>query len=84
MVNVECVSDFNEQPDLHLSFYYNGVMHNVDIKLPVSFSSPICSFKFQVCHYDFSDLGEQVHRADRHEWRGVLLPVEKSQHAFPG
>ena len=36
MVNVECVSDFNEQPDLHLSFYYNGVMHNVDIKLPVS------------------------------------------------
>ena len=33
MVNVECVSDFNEQPDLHLSFYYNGVMHNVDIKL---------------------------------------------------
>ena len=36
MVNVECVSDFNEQPDLHLSFYYNGVMQNVDIKLPVS------------------------------------------------
>ena len=53
MVNVECVSDFNEQPDLHLSFYYNGVMHNVDIKLPVSFSSPICSFKVQFCHYEF-------------------------------
>ena len=46
MVNVECVSDFNEQPDLHLSFYYNGVMHNVDIKLPVSFSSYFNQDKF--------------------------------------
>ena len=53
MVNVECVTDFNEQPDLHLSFYYNGVMHNVNIKLPVSFSSPLFSFKFRFCHCEF-------------------------------
>ena len=34
--------------------------------------------------YHFTDLGEQVHRTNRHEWRGLLLPVEKSQHAFTG
>jgi AP-2 complex subunit alpha len=36
MANVECVTDFDEQPDLHLSFYYNGEMKNVDIKQPIS------------------------------------------------
>ena len=84
MVNVECVSDFNEQPDLHLSFYYNGVMQNVDIKLPVSSSYPYLPSNFNFFIIKFTDFREQVHRADRHERRGLLLPVEKSQHAFPG
>ena len=35
MVNVECVTDFHEQPDLNLTFYYTGEMKHVDIKLPV-------------------------------------------------
>ena len=61
MVNVECVSDFNEQPDLHLSFYYNGVMQNVDIKLPVSFSFSNFCLKFQFVIINFTDLREQVH-----------------------
>ena len=60
MVNVECVSDFNEQPDLHLSFYYNGVMQNVDIKLPVSFSSSIFSNSNFVIT-NITDHCEQVH-----------------------
>ena len=62
MVNVECVSDFNEQPDLHLSFYYNGVMQNVDIKLPVSFSSSKFVKIFQnLVIIIITDHREQVH-----------------------
>ena len=60
MVNVECVSDFNEQPDLHLSFYYNGVMQNVDIKLPVSFLPSILpNTNFVIIN--ITDHREQVH-----------------------
>ena len=36
MVNVECVQDFTEQPDLNISFYYNGNPTSIKCKLPIS------------------------------------------------
>ena len=36
MVNVECVQDFTEQPDLNCTFYYNGNPTTIKCKLPIS------------------------------------------------
>ena len=36
MVNVECVQDFTEQPDLNVSFFYNGSPTSIKCKLPIS------------------------------------------------
>ena len=36
MVNVECVSDFSEQPDLAVSFTLNGAPQRLTLKVPVS------------------------------------------------
>ena len=36
MVNVECVQDFTEQPDLNISFFYNGNPSSIKCKLPIS------------------------------------------------
>ena len=36
MVNVECVNDFTEQPDLNINFYYNGNPTSIKCKLPIS------------------------------------------------
>ena len=36
MVNVECVNDFTEQPDMNISFYYHGNPTTITCKLPIS------------------------------------------------
>merc|ERR1719189_675299 len=69
MVNVECVSDFNEQPDLHLSFYYNGVMQNVDIKLPITVNK-------------FIEPTEMNGEAFFSRWKNLSMPAQESQKIF--
>jgi AP-2 complex subunit alpha len=69
MVNVECVTDFNEQPDLHLSFYYNGVMHNVNIKLPISVNK-------------FIEPTEMNGEAFFSRWKNLSMPSQESQKIF--
>merc|ERR1711962_1739844 len=69
MVNVECVSDFNEQPDLHLSFYYNGVMHNVDIRLPITVNK-------------FIEPTEMNGEAFFSRWKNLSMPAQESQKIF--
>ena len=36
MVNVECVNDFTEQPDMNICFYYQGNPTTITCKLPIS------------------------------------------------
>jgi AP-2 complex subunit alpha len=36
MVNLECVADFTQQPDLNVSFTCNGKPHKVGLKIPVA------------------------------------------------
>ena len=36
MVNIECQSDFTQQPDLNVSFTSNGRPHKLPLKIPIS------------------------------------------------
>ena len=36
MVNLECVADFDQQPDLNVSFTCGGAPHKLSLKVPIS------------------------------------------------
>ena len=36
MVNVECVADFQQQPDLNVAFNVNGQPHKISLKVPIA------------------------------------------------
>lgn len=69
MVNVECVTDFDEQPDLNLTFYYNGEMKNVNIKLPISVNK-------------FIEPTEMNGEAFFSRWKNLSIPSQESQKIF--
>jgi len=69
MVNVECVSDFDEQPDLNLTFFYNGAPQSVSIKLPISINK-------------FIEPTEMNGEAFFSRWKNLSLPAQESQKIF--
>ena len=69
MVNVECVSDFDEQPDLNLNFVYNGSPQSVNIKLPISINK-------------FIEPTEMNGEAFFSRWKNLSLPAQESQKIF--
>jgi len=69
MVNVECVTDFAEQPDLKLTFYYTGEMRHVDIKLPISVNK-------------FIEPTDMNGEAFFSRWKNLSIPSQESQKIF--
>jgi len=69
MVNVECVNDFDEQPDLNLTFFYNGAPQSVNIKLPISINK-------------FIEPTEMNGEAFFSRWKNLSLPAQESQKIF--
>ena len=69
MVNVECVADFDEQPDLNLTFFYNGAPQSINIKLPISINK-------------FIEPTEMNGEAFFSRWKNLSLPAQESQKIF--
>jgi len=69
MVNVECVTDFDEQPDLNLTFTYNDAPQVVNIKLPISINK-------------FIEPTEMNGEAFFSRWKNLSLPQQESQKIF--
>jgi len=69
MVNVECITDFDEQPDLNLTFNYNGEMKSVNIKLPISVNK-------------FIEPTEMNGEAFFSRWKNLSIPSQESQKIF--
>jgi len=69
MVNVECVMDFNEQPDLKLDFNYNGAPQTVTIKLPIAINK-------------FIEPTEMNAEAFFSRWKNLSMPQQESQKIF--
>jgi len=69
MVNVECVSDFQDQPDLHLTFQYEGGLRTIDIKLPISVNK-------------FIEPTDMTGEAFFSRWKNLSMPSQESQKIF--
>jgi len=69
MVNVECVSDFQDQPDLHLTFQYEGGSRTIDIKLPISVNK-------------FIEPTDMTGEAFFSRWKNLSMPSQESQKIF--
>ena len=69
MVNVECVTDFDEQPDLNLSFYINGSPQSINIKLPISINKFI----------EPTEMNGEVFFS---RWKNLSLQGQESQKIF--
>jgi len=69
MVNVECVTDFTEQPDLQLDFNYNGAPQTVNLKLPISINK-------------FIEPTEMNAEAFFSRWKNLSMPQQESQKIF--
>jgi len=69
MVNVECITDFDEQPDLNLTFFYNAESQSVNIKLPISVNK-------------FIEPTEMNGEAFFSRWKNLSVPSQESQKIF--
>jgi len=69
MVNVECITDFDEQPDLNLSFSCGGEIKTVAIKLPISVNK-------------FIEPTEMNGEAFFSRWKNLSIPSQESQKIF--
>ena len=87
MVNVECVQDFSEQPDLSVNFYYNGNPTTIKCKLPISINKFIeptemsSEVKQQINIVNPSHNTQLNHIST---FSGVFLPMEESKSASSG
>jgi AP-2 complex subunit alpha len=69
MVNVECVTDFYQQPDLAITFQYNGETQSVNAKLPMSLNK-------------FIEPAEMNAEAFFTRWKNLSLPQQEAQKIF--
>jgi len=69
MVNVECVTDFYQQPDLAITFQYNGELQTVNAKLPMSVNK-------------FIEPAEMNAEAFFTRWKNLSLPQQEAQKIF--
>jgi len=69
MVNVECIVEFDQQPDLNLNFSYNGEQQSVSIKLPISLNK-------------FIEPTEMNAEAFFTRWKNLSLPTQEAQKIF--
>jgi len=69
MVNVECVQDFTEQPDLNISFYYNGNPTSIKCKLPISINK-------------FIEPTEMTSEVFFSRWKNLSQPSQECQKIF--
>jgi len=69
MVNVECVCEFDQQPDLNLTFTSNGVSQTLACKLPISINK-------------FIEPTEMNGEAFFSRWKNLSLPAQECQKIF--
>lgn len=69
MVNIECVTDFNSQPDINLSFTYNGQPHKLALKVPISINK-------------FMEPTEMNGEAFFARWKNLSTPGQEAQKIF--
>ncbi|XP_023326510.1 AP-2 complex subunit alpha [Eurytemora carolleeae] len=69
MLNIECITDFTEQPDLNLSFTYNGERQTVNCKLPMSVNK-------------FIEPTEMNAEAFFTRWKNLSIPSQEAQKIF--
>merc|ERR1711962_1791742 len=69
MVNIECITDFNQQPDLNLTFTYNGEQQQMSAKLPISVNK-------------FIEPTEMNAEAFFSRWKNLSLPDQEAQRIF--
>lgn len=69
MVNVECITDFTTQPELNLSFTYNGLPQKMSIALPISVNK-------------FIEPTEMNAEAFFTRWKNLSLPAQECQKIF--
>lgn len=69
MVNIECVTDFYEQPDMAITYTYNGETQSVNAKLPVSVNK-------------FMEPAEMNAEAFFTRWKNLSLPQQEAQKIF--
>jgi len=68
-VNVECVCEFDQQPDLNLTFTSNGVSQTLACKLPISINK-------------FIEPTEMNGEAFFSRWKNLSLPAQECQKIF--
>jgi len=69
MVNIECVTDFYDQPDMACTYTYNGETQTVNAKLPVSVNK-------------FMEPAEMNAEAFFTRWKNLSLPTQEAQKIF--
>jgi len=69
MVNVECVNDFTEQPDMNISFYYHGNPTTITCKLPISVNK-------------FIEPTEMSSEMFFSRWKNLNIPSQECQKIF--
>jgi len=69
MVNIECVVDFYQQPDLNITFTYSGDIQTVQAKLPLSINK-------------FIEPAEMNAEAFFTRWKNLSLPQQEAQKIF--
>jgi len=69
MVNVECVTDFYQQPDLSITFTYNGEQQSLKAKLPISLNK-------------FIEPTEMNAEAFFSRWKNLSAPSQEAQKIF--
>ena len=90
MVNVECVQDFTEQPDLNISFYYNGNPTSIKCKLPISINKFIEPTEMtsevgeQSCDLIYSSKHSLIsfHQVFFSRWKNLSQPSQECQKIF--
>jgi len=69
MVNVECVNDFIEQPDMNINFYYHGNPTTITCKLPISINK-------------FIEPTEMTSEMFFSRWKNLSIPSQECQKIF--
>jgi len=69
MVNIECITDFILQPDLNLTYTYNGEQQTLTAKLPISVNK-------------FIEPTEMNAEAFFSRWKNLSIPSQEAQKIF--
>ncbi|XP_053546795.1 AP-2 complex subunit alpha-1 isoform X2 [Bombina bombina] len=69
VLNIECLTDFNEAPLINLKFRYGGTLQNITLKLPITINK-----FFQATEMPSQDFFQR--------WKQLSLPQQEAQKIF--